>query len=112
MNYKYTHDTTLRTVSRFPSEPKFRERNIGGKLTGWIVSMDVDITRAGNRLIGSQWEQSTSYCVSQDFFANQYSRDQMISYFYRKHTPKGEEITEEIYLALKKEYDDEAKARL
>ena len=103
MNYKYMHDTEGRVLYRFPALPNIIEQKQGGVRTGWRVQMDIIITHAQNRLVNNRLEHPTSENAEQDF-ARHYERDQVISFFYSHHSPKGTEISKAEYDQILNEY--------
>jgi hypothetical protein len=112
MKFKYVHDAVKEIVYRFPVEPKIQQRKKGRILGAWVVSMDIDITRADNRLDGNRYQFATTDRPCQYFENNRYSRDRMISHFLTHHEPIGEKITEDIYMMLRQKYEARIKNRL
>lgn len=110
MQYQYTHDADSRTVYRYPVEPVVTERRGGRKkeLVGWHAHMQVNITRADNRLENRRWKYPHTDYPSQEFDAR-YSRQEVISYFFQNHSPPGVTITEEEYVRLQAEYETSAR---
>jgi hypothetical protein len=108
MIYVYYHDAENRIVYCVPDEPIIHEqRDSRQRLVGRSVSMNYDITRADNVLVGSQWKHPVMGCPNQ-YFDNRYNRQQVISYFKIHHNPKGVEIDEERYRLLKAQYETQA----
>lgn len=106
-NFKYVHDIGRFVVYKFPVEPRVIESIERKKRVGWQVSMEVEITRRDNRLVGGRWELAVADFPSQ-YFDSHYSREDVIFYFYMRHTPKGIEISEDEYLPLRDMYYSEA----
>ena len=110
--YKYRHDIANRTVYRFPSEPTVLEqRDKKGNRTGWSVKMAIDITRADNKLNGSQWKHATSAYPSQQFDPHYKTKAEVVSYFLMRHAPDGGEITEEQYELVQANYEHFARTQ-
>lgn len=110
--YKFIHDEASKMVHRFLAEPTVTERTAGKKRKriGWDVFLEVETTRADNKLNGNRWEKLCGDLLRQSFDAH-YTRDQVISHFYRNHIPDGIEISEQEYLGLQAKYEAEARAR-
>jgi hypothetical protein len=108
---QYRHNAVGQTVYKFPKEPNVTERKNGhGHRTGWLCTLDVTITRADNKLTGSQWEHATSAHLPQDLDPR-YTREQAVSFFMMRHAPKGETLSEAEYLELHDRYEALALAR-
>lgn len=106
----YLHDEAKRTVYRFPSQPTVSEQKHRGKLAGWKVWMQVDITRADNHLqANGRWEHATFEIPDQHFEASRYSREEAIRWFLTNHEPEGKSIAEDEYSRLKAAYEAQAK---
>lgn len=109
--YSYKHDIGNRIVYQFPSEPVVTQQtDRHGKTSGWLVSMQVVITRADNILNGNQWQEATSSYPSQPFDAH-YRKDEVIAYFFMRHTPEGEVVTAGEYAELQASYEAIARTR-
>lgn len=108
--YKYLHDSSARTVYKFPAEPWVTERSQSGKRAGWHVTMECIITRADNWLANGRWAHGTSSNPVHHLDAH-YTREQALSYFRMHHEPKGVEIDRDEYERLHGEYEREAKTR-
>lgn len=111
MHYKYIHDAGNGVVYRLPTDLTVSEqRDRKGKRIGWSVRMEIEITRADNRLINNQWEHPIA-SIPEQHFDDRYSQEQVISYFHMHHDPHGDEISEDTYSALKQEYEAKARCR-
>lgn len=109
--YEYRHDIAARTVYKFPSQPNVtKTKDKRGRHAGWHVSMEIQITRAENKLRGNQWEHATSAYPSQHFTERD-TREAAVSYFRMNHAPEGDAITADEYDFLKRQYDAIARAR-
>lgn len=113
---KYLHNAELKTVYRFPVQPRAREMmdKSKRKIIGWNVSMEISITRADNVLSGNQWKYPIADCPQQYFenIGNRYNnREIVVLHFHRNHDPKGTEIDKDTYLKLKTEYENQARTR-
>ena len=103
--YKYRHSPDEKTVYKFTSQPTIHEeRNAKGKRTGWFAYIDVDITRADNRLKLNRWLYPTSDRPTQHF-DYRYDKEQVAMYFLSHHSPQGSEISEEEYVRLRDKYE-------
>jgi hypothetical protein len=113
MNYKYFHDIDNKVVYRVPLDPTIREdRNRSGKtVTGWTVSVFVDITKAENRLINNIWEEAVRIQWEQSFenIGNRYNGEMVVEHFYNNHFPRCLEIDEAEYESVKQEYEKQAR---
>ena len=88
MTYKYVHDADSRVLYRFPALPNIIEQKQRGVRIRWHVQMDILITHAQNRLVKNKLQHPTLESPQQDF-ARHYEREQVVSFFYRRHTPKA-----------------------
>lgn len=111
MQFKHKHHAGNEVVYRFPINPKVSEqRDRKGERINWSVRMEIEITRADNRLINNRWEYPVASFPEQHLDAR-YSREQVISYFHMHHSPHGDEISEDAYKVLKQEYEAKARSR-
>lgn len=109
--YRYVHDEERRIVYKFRAEPDVSEKtDRRGRRTDWYVRLEIEITRADNKLLRNQWQHRTSDYPDQ-YLGAQYTREQAVSYFMSRHTPKGAEIDESEYDRLQAEYEAEARSR-
>jgi hypothetical protein len=110
MDYKYYHNSETQTVYRVPTQPNVTEERDSKtrKLIGWTISMSIVLTRADNTLINNHWKYSCGEHPEQ-FFPARYNLDSAISYFYDRHTPRGDEIDQVKYQALTAEYETKAR---
>lgn len=112
MHYKYIHDAENRVVFRFPINPTVSEQKDNkGRRISWSVQMEIEITRADNRLVNNRWEHPIASFPQQHFEAQRYSQERVISYFHMHHDPRGEELSEDAYSSLKQEYETMARRR-
>jgi hypothetical protein len=109
MDYKYIHNSQEKQVFRMPSVPNVDRAEKSGKLIGWDVRMEIDVTRADNILNGSQWKYPIKNFPKQHF-DNRYTEQQVISHFLNRNTPAGIEIKKEEYIAIKEAYEIDAKS--
>jgi hypothetical protein len=79
-----------------------------GKRAGWNVYMEVTITCANNRFLNNRWEKDVVNFPRQ-FFDTRYSREEALAYFHSNNDPRGEEIDQELYQRLQKQYENEAR---
>ena len=103
MTYKYVHDADSRVLYRFPALPNIIEQKQRGVRIRWHVQMDILITHAQNRLVKNKLQHPTLESPQQDF-ARHYEREQVVSFFYRRHTPKGADISKTQYEQILNEY--------
>jgi len=110
--YKYFHDPSSKTVYRCRSDPQVTELKFRGRLSGWQVSLDTDVTRADNWLASSsQWHFPVLELRQQEFEFPRYSREQAVSWFLQRHSPaqwNTIEIDEPTFDALESEYKAQA----
>lgn len=108
--YRYIHDASKQTVYRLPISPSIiRRTDKRGCHIDWFISMNIEITRADNKLTRNQWQHRVLDPVSQSL-RPEYSEEQAISYFKMHHTPDGEEISEEEYTQLQAQYEQAARS--
>lgn len=108
--YRYLHDSSARTVYKFPANPSVTEQRKSGARAGWQVTMECIITRADNWLENGRWKHATSSYPVHHLDAH-YTQEQALSYFRMHHEPKGVEIDRDEYERLHAEYQHEAKTR-
>ncbi len=113
MNYKYYHDAELKAVYRVPLTPQVNATmdKLKRNIIGWSVNMTIEITRADNVPTSGRWKYPTTDYPTQYFenIGNRYNRKMVIDYFHRHHDPKGEEISEDEYVSLKKTYEEQSR---
>ena len=114
MGFKYFHDEALEIVYRIPTQPQIYEKFDKHRRTiiTWTVSMEIEITRSDNVLMGNNtWKYAVSDYPEQHFenIGNRYDEERVISYFYRNHAPKALEIDKDTYTALRKNYENKAR---
>lgn len=107
--YSFFHDPKARIVYRCRTEPEVTERRYRGKISGWSVRLDIDVTRADNWLEApNQWHFPTRDPREQPFDYPRYSREQAVSFFRQRHSPSQWdtiEIDEPTYKVLAAEYE-------
>lgn len=102
---QYLHDATNRIVYQVSDEPTVVEQTSNrGLRTGCTVRMEIRITRADNKLVGTQWQHATSAYPTQTFGPH-WSKEQAISFFLNRHTPQGIPITREQFDQLQSQYE-------
>ena len=106
--YCFFHAPEKKTLYRCPSAPEVTERRSRGKLIGWRVSLNVDVTRADNWLDSTnKWHFKVIDIREHDFDCNRYSAEQAVSWFLVRNSPanwKTVEVDAETYAALEAEY--------
>jgi hypothetical protein len=110
--YKFLHDEANKMVHRYLAEPTVIERTTGKNKNriGWDVILEVETTRADNKLVGHRWEKPRGELLRQSLDGH-YTRDQVIRYFFMHHEPDGVEISQDEYERLQLLYEAEARAR-
>ena len=111
--YKFYHDPKSRMVFHCKDEPDAISRTHRGKLIGWQVRLEINITRADNWFDSpNHWHFPIQDPNVQDF-DHPYTREQAISSFHLRHSPKAifpdaVEVSESEYKRLEAEYDQMA----
>ncbi len=109
--YRFFYDAASKIVYRCRSEPQVLERKHRGKLTGWQVYLETDVTRADNWLESpNRWHFPIMEPRQQEFDYPRYTREQAIDCFMQRHSPKRWN-TVEIDAQIYKEIETEYKAR-
>lgn len=109
--FKYFHDPAAEVVYRQPVCPKLIKRSHNGKLTGWHLSLNIDITRADNWIESSgQWHYPVIDIQTQEF-DKPYSQEDAISFFLMRHSIEAIyenifQIDEANYATLAAKYND------
>ena len=86
--YLFFHEPEAKIVYRCRAEPEVIERHHRGKISGWLVRLDTDVTRADNWLESTnQWHFPVLDSRQQEFDYPRYSREQAISWFLQRHSP-------------------------
>jgi hypothetical protein len=110
--YKFFHDPKAKIVFRCRAEPDVVERKSRGKLSGWQVRLDTDITRADNWLESTtQWYFAVRDVLQKEFDYPPYSREQAISWFLQRNSPANwntVEIDPQTYAVFEAEYKAQA----
>ena len=110
--HRYFHDAASKIVYRSRSEPQVLERKHRGQLTGWLVSLETDVTRADNWLESpSQWHSPVMEPRRQEFDYPRYTRAQAIEWVLQRHSPEHwntVEIDAPTYEALETQYKAQA----
>lgn len=104
MPCSYIHDQSNKTIYRIHMPPSVTERAIKGRNTGWFLRLDFDIVRDDNRMDGASALFNVREIKTQEFGPG-YSKEDAISYFLARHSPKGIEISSEEYTELEKQYN-------
>jgi len=88
------------------------ERKYRGRLSGWQVRLETDVTRADNWLESSnQWHFPVLELRQQEFEFPRYSIKESVSWFLRRHSPatwNTVEIDSPTYAVLEAEYKAQA----
>ena len=101
----FFHDQERQIVYAIVGEPQVSELTDGkGRRVGWKASMQIQIARSGNVLVGSQWRDPTSAYPSQTF-APTYRREEILPYFLMRHSPKGSVIDQAEFELLREKYE-------
>jgi hypothetical protein len=98
MEYKYFHDEKKQTVYRMPMTP-----DVFDSTGEWSIHLQIDISRADNVMVGNHWKYPWGE-PHQQTLSSKYTKEQAISFFYDRATPKCEEIDEESYKKLSAKY--------
>jgi hypothetical protein len=106
--YCFFHAPEEKAIYRCLSAPEVTERREGRKLTGWRISLNVEVTRADNwRSSPSQWHFKVIDIREQEFDYPRYTLEQAVSWFLLRNSPanwKTVEVDAEAYAALEAEY--------
>lgn len=103
--YRYFHDESNQTVYRMPIHADVNEIYDKNKLTAWSIRMSISLVRADNRLIDNKLQFACSHDYKQEISVQGKTKEIAISDFYNNHTPRCEEITEEVYKSLVQTYE-------
>ena len=107
---EYYHDEEKRVVYAVPDEPQVsvKTERLGGR--SYQVHVVIDITRADNYLEDGRWKYPLRDYRSDIYPSPRDREEDVVEYFKLHHYPKGEEITEEIYRQLRKQYEATAQS--
>lgn len=106
--YCFFHAPEEQILYRCRSAPEVSERRSRGKLIGWRVSLNVEVTRADNWPVSAnKWHFEVLNIREQEFDYPRYTSEQAVSWFLVRNSPanwKTVEVDAETYAALEEKY--------
>ena len=103
--YRYFHDETAQTIYRMPIQADVGDIYDKKQLAAWSIRMSISLVRADNRIVNNKWEFACGQDCQQEISVRGKTRDIAINDFYNRHTPRCEEITEDVYKQLAEKYE-------
>jgi hypothetical protein len=111
MDYLYFHDAAKKMVIAAPAEPMaFERKGASPRRPYWTVQADLDIIRADNYFDPKlhRWRHPVMEPHGESY-TNRDDRQAAIRFFKQNHYPSLPTISQEEYLRLRKEYEDQAR---
>ena len=103
--YRYFHDESNQTVYCMPIQADVNEIYDKKQLVAWSIRMSISLVRADNTLVNNKWKFACGQDCKQEISVRGKTKEIAINDFYNRHTPRCEEITEDIYKELAKKYE-------